>query len=85
MNEKRKRKTVKALAICIVIVLAEFLILWLIAVLAINYGPDAYYFVNYFITIHSTLIGLTVAADIPLFILVFYFMLRQQNQVSQSL
>ena len=63
---ERNKKTVKALAICIVIVLAEFLILWSIDVLAISYGPDAYYFVHYFITIHSTLIGLTVAADIPL-------------------
>lgn len=78
MNEKSKRM-LKALSVCAVIAIVEFLVLWLTAVLAIYYGPDEYYFVHYFIIIHSTVVGLTAIADIPLFALVFYFMLRQKR------
>lgn len=74
------RKSLKAFSICVVIAISEFLVLWLIAVLEIYYGSDLYYSIH----THPTVVGVTAIADIPLFMLVFYFALRQKEKGSPS-
>ena len=69
------KRTLKALAICVITAISEFLILWLVVLIAIYYGHDKYYPLH----THPLVVGVTFLADIPLFILIFYLMFRQKN------
>jgi ABC-type transport system involved in multi-copper enzyme maturation permease subunit len=76
---RKKRKIIKALAICTCIALIEFLLFWLIGLLTINNNNSDPFIFN--ILIRNQLLFLLAAtfADIPIFSLVFYYVLRQKK------
>jgi hypothetical protein len=72
------RKLLFSLGICIVVVICEFLVFWLIGILGITYAGDEP-FVSPALQVQMFFLLGVIVADIPIFALIFHYTLKREK------